>query len=116
MEDQNPEKFLFHLTVEEYVSLLKATINITLPAMIRKEIEAIPKLPIIEENDTIALEEAAKITGLRPKSIYSKVSRLELPSITRNRPLLFSRKELSEWLRNGRPAVAVMMLKNYKKN
>jgi hypothetical protein len=51
---------------------------------------------------------------LKEKSIYSKVSRLELPSISRGRPLLFSRAELQLWMKLGRPTIAEMELKRRK--
>jgi hypothetical protein len=51
---------------------------------------------------------------LKERSIYSKVSRLELPSISRGRPLLFSRAELQLWMKLGRPTIAEMELKRRK--
>ncbi|MFN6039976.1 MAG: hypothetical protein ACK452_16020 [Bacteroidota bacterium] len=66
------------------------------------------------QDDTIGIEEAVKVTGLKEKSIYSKVSRLQIPSITRGRPLLFSRAELQLWMKLGRPTIAELELKRRK--
>ena len=68
----------------------------------------------MDQPDTIGLEEAAKVTGLKTKSIYSKVCRLEIPALTRGRPLMFSRAELEKWMRNGKPSVPETMAKECK--
>ncbi|MGZ4157658.1 MAG: helix-turn-helix domain-containing protein, partial [Bacteroidia bacterium] len=89
-----------------------------LPQMIQEELESLKELIELEQKpgkDTIPLEEAAEMTGLKPKSIYSKVSRLEMPSLTRGRPLMFSRKQLSAWMRDGKPTVTEMNYKEYMK-
>ena len=53
-------------------------------------------------------------TNLKLKSIYSKVSRLEMPALTRGRPLMFSRSELEKWMKNGKPSVPETMAKEWK--
>jgi excisionase family DNA binding protein len=118
MENQNMEKYLFHLTAGEYKSLLKNTLEELLPQMIREQLdlkEEIQKFEPRSEKDTISLIEAAELTGLKKESIYSKVSRLEMPCLMRGRPLRFSRKELMEWMRNGKPTVTEMNYIEYKK-
>jgi excisionase family DNA binding protein len=118
MENQNMEKYLFHLTAAEYKSLLKNTLEELLPQMIREQLdlkEEIPKFEPRSEKDAISLIEAAELTGLKKESIYSKVSRLEMPCLMRGRPLRFSRKELMEWMRNGKPTVTEMNYIKYKK-
>jgi excisionase family DNA binding protein len=118
MENQNMEKYLFHLTIREYKSLLKNTLEELLPKMIQEQLELkeeVPKFEKRSEQDAISLIEAAELTGLKKESIYSKVSRLEMPCLMRGRPLRFSRKELMEWMRNGKPTVTEMNYIEYKK-
>ena len=67
----------------------------------------------IDQPDTIDLAEAAIITGLKTKSIDSKVSRLELPALTRGRALMFSRAELEKWMRDGGPSGGEIMAREW---
>lgn len=119
------EKYLFHLTVAEYQSLLKETLAELISKIIKKELESIKEeiedlkgdqvARYKSQKDAISLIEAAELTGLKKESIYSKVSRLEMPCLMRGRPLRFSRKELMEWMRNGKPTVTEMNYIEYKK-
>ena len=107
------EKPLWHYSMKEFLSLQKKEIEGSINEMMKLVVNSIQiKQPILE--DTIHLDEAVKITGLRPKSIYSKVSRLQIPSLTRGRPLLFSRAELQLWIKLGRPTITEMELKRRK--
>lgn len=94
MVDDNLEKYLFHITVKDYRDLLKSILEELLPPIIKKELfdfnNDLAK-GLNAEKDTLSVAEASVLTGLRPKSIYTKVSRLEMPSLTRGRPLMFSR-------------------------
>ena len=67
----------------------------------------------IDQPDTIDLAEAAIITGFKTKSIDSKVSRLELPALTRGRALMFSRAELEKWMRKGGPSGGEIMAREW---
>ena len=60
------------------------------------------------------MDEAAKVTGVRPQSIYSEVSQLELPAISHVSPFMFSRAALEIWLKDGKQMVAAMMHVEYK--
>jgi excisionase family DNA binding protein len=116
METQTQEKYLFHLTAKEYASLIKNIIEELVPNLVRKELEELQSISYEKqkpEKDSLTVSEAAEFTGLKLKSVYSKVSRLQMPVITRGRPLLFSRQQLNEWMREGRPTVAEMMYKDY---
>ena len=112
--ENSPEKFLFQLTTDEFISLYRGMLNDVLPGLIREGIKEHLKGINPEQQDTIGVEEAAKVTGLKLKSIYSKVSRLELPALTRGRPLMFSRLELEKWMKAGRPSVTETMAKEWK--
>ena len=110
----NPEKFLFQLTTDEFISLFNGILNHVVPNLVKDGIKEHLRGISVDQPDAINIEEAAKITGFKTKSIYSKVCRLEMPALTRGRPLMFSRIELENWLKNGRPTVAEIMLKDYK--
>jgi excisionase family DNA binding protein len=114
METKNtPEKFLFQLTTEEFDSLFRGMLNDIVPNLVKEGIKEHLRSITVDQPDTIGLEEAAKVTGLKTKSIYSKVSRLEMPALTRGRPLMFSRAELEKWMKNGKPSNAETDYKDY---
>jgi hypothetical protein len=118
MNMENSEKFLFQLTTKEFIEIYRNTLTEIITPMVHEAIaehlngfdERIPK-----KKDSVNAHEAAEITGLKVKSIYSKVSRMEMPTISRGRPLMFSRKELERWLKEGKPTVGQMMFADYKK-
>lgn len=114
METKNtPEKFLFQLTTEEFDSLFRGMLNDIVPSLVKEGIKEHLRGITVDQPDTIGLEEAAKVTGLKTKSIYSKVCRLEIPALTRGRPLMFSRAELEKWMKSGRPSNAETDYKDY---
>ncbi len=76
--------------------------------VIREELEsAFKKLPItaqpLAEPDKIFIEELEKITGYAKQTIYVKVSKDEIPVLSSGRPLIFSRKQIFNWIECGRP-------------
>lgn len=50
----------------------------------------------------LTIQEAAEFLNLAIPTIYSKVSKRELPVMKRGKRLYFSLKELTEYLRNGK--------------
>lgn len=103
MKSKNtPEKFLFQLTTEEFDSLFRGMLNDIVPGLVKEGIKEHLRGITLDQPDTITPDEAAKVTGLKLKSIYSKVFRLEMPALTRGRPLMFSRAELEKWMKSGR--------------
>ena len=112
-DEPDYEKPLWHYSMREFLTLLKLGMENYI-----KEHHKVAVSDVKEEqhtmSDTIDIDEAAKVTGFKKKSIYSKVSRSELPSLTRGRPLMFSRAELQLWMKIGRPDVAEMELKRRK--
>ena len=50
----------------------------------------------------LSVEEAASFLKISIHTIYSKVSRKEIPSMKRNGRLYFSSKDLTEYLKSGR--------------
>lgn len=105
---------LFSLTIKEFLSLQNEDHEQKLLGLVQKVVNDTRLENQKEESDTINLAQAAQLTGLQEKSIYSKVSRLEFPSISRGRPLVFSRAELQLWMKLGRPTVAEMEFKRRK--
>jgi hypothetical protein len=54
-------------------------------------------------SDFIYIDEVMEVAGYTRKTVYSKVSKNQMPVISRGRPLTFSRKKLYEWVSAGRP-------------
>lgn len=107
------DKPLWQLTMQEFIDIQKYEMTKLVKEMLNEAMNDIKSKDVPLE-DTISAEDAAVITGLKMKTIYSKVSRLQIPSITRGRPLVFSRAELQNWMKIGRPTVAEMEFKRRK--
>jgi predicted DNA-binding transcriptional regulator AlpA len=105
---------LYSLSIKEFLSLQNEVHEQKLLGLVQKVANDIRLENQKEESDTIHLADASRLTGLREKSIYSKLSRLEMPAITRGRPLTFSRAELQLWMKLGKPTVAEMEFKRRK--
>jgi len=58
--------------------------------------------------DIIYLEDVMELTSYKDSTVYSKVSRKEIPVISGGRPLTFSREEIIQWIKDGRPTIAKM--------
>ena len=112
--DQNYGKPLWHYSLQDFLDIQKKEFESSFKKMFADAVNEIKSdhQPTIE--DTIDLGEACKVTGLKEKSIYTKVSRLELPTLTRGRPLMFSRAELQLWMKMGRPTITEMEFKRRK--
>ena len=94
---------LYTLTVEEFKELSK-TIAVDCSYLIQ------PPVPVEQEpRDVIFIEEVVVLTGYKESTIYSKVSRREMPVLSYGRPLTFSKAEILNWMKSGKPTVAEMM-------
>lgn len=79
-------------------------------AMLTKEISELKQLlllksdqqPITPTEQLLTVQEAADFLNLSVPTIYSKVSRGELPVMKRGKKLHFSNTELMQYLKNGR--------------
>lgn len=114
--ESNYEKPLWHYSMQEFVNILderEKLLENRVQQMFSVAVNQI-KNDLPELTDPIGIGDVSKLTGLKEKSIYSKVSRLQLPSITRGRPLMFSRAELQLWMKLGKPTVAEMEFKRRK--
>ena len=102
MEENRP---LFSLTVEEFKELSKViAVDINYPIQ--------PPAPVEKEpRDVIFIDEAIVLTGYKESTIYSKVSRREMPVLSYGRPLTFSKAEILDWMKSGKPTVTEMMAK-----
>lgn len=74
-----------------------------------KKMESIEKLlternthPQTDQKELLSMKEAAKFLGLSTATIYSKVSRRELPCMKQNNRLYFMQSELLDYLKAGR--------------
>ena len=63
--------------------------------------------------DIIFIDEVKKLTSYKKSTIYSKVCRFEMPVISKRRPLTFSRKDIIDWLKEGKPNVIDQEAKDY---
>jgi excisionase family DNA binding protein len=98
---------LFSLTVEEYIKINKSLLRDA------NRVEFPLSQQTIEMPELIFIDEAARITKYTEKTIYTKVCRREIPVVSSGRPLTFSRKQLNEWMANGRPSIAAMITKDF---
>lgn len=62
----------------------------------------IPPKVVEEQEQLLSVKEAAEFLNLSVATIYSKVSRAELPVMKQTKRLYFSSKELIEYLKAGR--------------
>jgi predicted DNA-binding transcriptional regulator AlpA len=60
----------------------------------------------LNTSDIIYLEQVSELTNLKRGTIYNKVSKMEMPSVSRSQRLSFSRKDIEEWMKSGRPTCA----------
>ncbi|GAB4000016.1 helix-turn-helix domain-containing protein [Spirosoma daeguense] len=55
-----------------------------------------------EAPDLLVIKQASEVVNLAVPTIYGMVSRNEIPFMKRGKKLYFSRKELEDWIREGR--------------
>jgi excisionase family DNA binding protein len=58
--------------------------------------------PTTDQKELLSMKEAAKFLNLSTATIYSKVSRRELPCMKQNNRLYFMQSELLDYLKAGR--------------
>jgi predicted DNA-binding transcriptional regulator AlpA len=103
-EDQRP---LFSLTVEEF-KVLSKSIAINNSYLI-KPLATEEK----DQRDNIFINEVIVLTGYKESTVYSKVSRKEIPVISYGRPLTFSKEDILKWMKSGKPSVAEMTAQKF---
>jgi predicted DNA-binding transcriptional regulator AlpA len=97
----NDKTRLIDLTVQELKEIVRDVI--TQEMLHEKSDNQNEKL---NTSDIIYLKEVSELTNLKRGTIYNKVSKMEMPSVSRSQPLSFSRKEIEEWMQSGRPTCA----------
>ena len=105
MEDDN--RPLYTLTVEEFRALSRLIAEDNIKLFTPSE----PKEKT--QSDILYLEDLKELTGYKDSTVYSKVCRKEIPVISSGRPLSFSRAEITQWIKDGRPTIAEMKAKNW---
>jgi hypothetical protein len=78
-----------------------------LRAIFRQEIEAVlslhsPNSTQPESDEICGIALAQEITGLARPTIYGLVAQSKIPCMKRGKKLYFSRKELTDWIRQGK--------------
>jgi len=96
-------KPLYSLTVGEYIDLSKQTFANEAKKIITNYQKDSGSNS--SNNDIIFIDEVKELTSYKKSTIYSKVCRFEMPVISKRTPLTFSRKEIINWLRDGKPSV-----------
>lgn len=83
---------------------------VDLQAIIKISIEEVLRSVNIAPQDApdkiMDVHEASELLGISPATIYSKVSKRELPCMKRGKKLYFSRNELLKYLHGGRRKTA----------
>jgi excisionase family DNA binding protein len=68
--------------------------------------------PVEDLPDLIKIADAVTETGFKKGYIYELVSKNAIPFHKRGHSLRFSRKELRDWIRAGRPAIMQIAVEN----
>ncbi len=97
-------KPLYTLTVGEYIELNKNMIRQQWQELLPKENQHLLQK---KENDIIFIDEACKLTRYSKPTMYSKVSRYEIPVLSRGKPLTFSKQDLINWIHLGKPSSVI---------
>ena len=103
------DKPIWTLTESEFLTLQNKAIQAALSEIISKELR-LAKEDALPKSNTMGVDETAGITRYSPKTLYSKVCRREIPRVSSGRPLIFSKKEIEQWMKLGKPTVAEMVL------
>ena len=104
---QQDERPLYTLTVEEFIELSK-TIAYENSYLLK------PSEPAVKvQSDIIFIDDVMEITGYKKSTIRSMKCRKEIPALSEFGKALFSRKEILQWLRDGKPTEAEMIAKEF---
>jgi len=91
----------------DFIAELKETLRKEILEELRAELNGLMETKISSQSnteyDTIGIEEASKMLMLSESTVYSKVSRGELPVVKRGRPLYFSKNQLEEYMSSKKP-------------
>ena len=90
---------LSDLTVGEYKTMISTIISEAVASTLGQ-----PAGQSKLHEDLIYMDEVLKLTGYQKPTLYSKVSRCQIPVVSRGILLPFSRKAILQWINDGRPA------------
>lgn len=106
-----PQTPLWQLSKDDFMALQGDLIKKAIADFVKEH--GLQKQPTNKNTDEpIDLNEAMALTGLSKQTIYCKISRGEMPVLSRRRPLRFSRKDLLQWINDGRPTNIERQLKS----
>ena len=88
---------LFSLPIEDLQTVIIDCVNSCL-----RNNKQESKAPTDQPEQLLTIQEAAEFLSLTVPTMYSKVSKGELPVMKRSKRLYFSRTELLEYLKDGR--------------
>ena len=89
---------LSDLTIGEYQTMISAILS----KVVASTLGRLDGQSTLHE-DLIYMDEVLKLTGYQKPTLYSKVSRCQIPVVSRGIPLTFSRKAILQWINDGRP-------------
>jgi len=90
---------IIELDKEQLKELIKESVRIALE---ENQNKINGQSPAQAEEKLLTIQEASEFLKLSVATIYSKVSKGELPVMKRSKRLYFSNKELLEYLKDGR--------------
>lgn len=93
-------KPLYSLTIGEYKELHQQIFKEQSSELLKSNQTSVPPK---EERDIIFMEEVCTLTGYTKPTLYSKISRFEIPVLSRGKPLTFSKKNIIDWIHQGKP-------------
>lgn len=104
-------KPLYSLTVGEYIDLSKQVFAQEAKKLLTNTdgTSGCSK----SNKDIIFVDDVQQLTGYKKSTIYSKVCRFEMPVISKRRPLTFSRTDIMNWLKDGKPSIIDQEAKDY---
>ncbi|PTQ92439.1 excisionase family DNA binding protein [Mucilaginibacter yixingensis] len=93
-----------------------------LPDVVRRLFEKVEQIELLllrlqpkedTDDEFLNINEAAAFLKVSVASLYSKVSRKEIPVSKPGKRLYFSRTELHEWVRSGKQKTSLEILSEY---
>ena len=103
-----PERPIYTLSVGEFIDLHKH-INTILQSDTRELNQAQNK----SSSDFIFIDEFIELTGYKKSTVYTKISKGEIPYVSRKKPLTFSREATIHWLNNNKSMDKIFDISNH---
>ena len=88
---------IVQLNSEQLSNLIQSSVRMVLKETPPKTVE-----PTDQQEQLLSIQEAAEFLSLKVPTMYSKVSKGELPVMKRSKRLYFSRIELMKYIKDGR--------------